>query len=214
MTDSQKTLWQRILRKLRTQFLMGIVLVVPLGITIWILYWIFYKIDSILHPLIELVWGHPIPGIGFGITIILIYLVGLIASNLVGRRLIRFGESMLARVPVVRPLYQGIKQILESFSSPNQTGFMQVVLVEVPPKGMKTIGFVTNKFSDKSGEKLYCVFIPTAPNPTTGFLEIVKESELTLTKLSVDDAVKMVVSAGRIVPEIIGDRLGLANQGS
>jgi uncharacterized membrane protein len=186
---------------------MGIVLVVPLGITIWILYWIFYNIDSILHPLIEFIWGHPIPGIGFGATIILIYLVGLIASNFIGRRLIRFGESMLAKVPVVRPLYQGIKQILESFSSPNQTGFMQVVLVEFPHKGMKSIGFVTNEFSDKSGEKTYNVFIPTAPNPTTGFLEIIKESELIPTRLSVDDAVKMVVSAGRIIPEKIGDRL-------
>jgi uncharacterized membrane protein len=127
--------------------------------------------------------------------------------------LIRFGESVLRRIPVVRPLYTGMKQILESFSSPGTTGFMQVVLVEYPRKGMQAIGFITNELTDSSGQKLVNVFIPTAPNPTTGFLQIVKEEEITRTRLSVDDAIKMVVSVGRTIPERAGEKLSAGASG-
>jgi len=192
---------------------MGLVLVVPLGLTAWILVWIFNSIDNILGPYIEKLLGFYYPGIGFGVMVVLIYLIGLLAGNFVGRRLIHFGESLLARVPVVRPLYSGIKQILESFSSPGTTGFMQVVLVEYPRKGIKAIGFITNELTDSSGQKLVNVFIPTAPNPTTGFLQIMKEEEIARTKLSVDDAIKMVVSAGRTTPERAGDKLSAGVSG-
>jgi uncharacterized membrane protein len=193
---------------------MGLVLVVSLGVTAWILVWIFDAIDNILGPYIEKLLGFYYPGIGFGVMVVLIYLVGLIAGNFIGRRIIRFGESMLARVPVVRPIYAGIKQILESFSSPDMTGFMQVVLVEYPRKGILAIGFVTNEMTDSSGQKLINVFIPTSPTPWTGFLQIVKEEEVTRTNLSVDDAIKMVVSAGRTTPERAGEKLSAGTSGS
>ncbi len=213
MSEKKSSTWSKILKKLSGQFIMGLVLVVPLGVTAWILKWIFDHIDSILGQYIEKLWGHYYPGIGFGVIVVLIYLVGLIASNFIGRRLIRFGESLLGRVPVVRPLYNGIKQVLESFSSPGKTGFMQVVLIEYPRKGIKAIGFITNEMTDSSGQKLINVFIPTAPNPTTGFLQIVKEEEITRTRLSVDDAIKMVVSAGRTIPERVGEKLSAGDSG-
>ena len=185
-------------KKLRAQFIAGIVVVVPIGASILILVWLFSAVDNILQPLVKAVWDHTIPGVGFGATVALIYLVGVIARNVVGKRLIRYGESLLGRVPVFRQLYIGISQILESFSAPDKAGFMQVVLVEFPRKGMKAIGFVTNELNDASGEKLLNVLIPTAPNPTTGFLQIVKEKEVVRTSISVDDAIKMIVSAGRM----------------
>ncbi|MCL0053084.1 DUF502 domain-containing protein, partial [Dehalococcoidales bacterium] len=166
-------------------------------------------IDNILQPVVSSILGHAIPGVGFGITMVLIYLVGVIASNVVGRKLIHYGESLLRRVPIVRQLYTGIKQILESFSAPGKTGFMQVVLVEFPRKGMRTIGFITNESSDKSGKKLLNIFIPTAPNPTSGFLQIAGEDEIIRTDISVDDALKMVVSAGRMSPEELSNQLSL-----
>jgi uncharacterized membrane protein len=214
MSEKKSSTRSKILKKLRGQFIMGLVLVVPLGLTAWILVWIFNAIDNILGPYISKLWGHYYPGIGFGVMVVLIYLVGLIASNFIGRRVIRFGESLLGRVPVVRPLYSGIKQVLESFSSPSKTGFMQVVLIEYPRKGIKAIGFITNEMTDSSGQKLINVFIPTAPNPTTGFLQIVKEEEITRTRLSVDDAIKMVVSAGRTIPERAGEKLSAGDSGS
>jgi uncharacterized membrane protein len=214
MSEKKSSPRGKILRKLRGQFIMGLVLVVPLGLTAWILVWIFNAIDNILGPYIEKLWGHYYTGIGFGVMVVLIYLIGLLAGNFLGRRLIRFGESLLGRVPVVRPLYNGIKQVLESFSSPGKTGFMQVVLVEYPRKGIKAIGFITNELTDSSGQKLINVFIPTSPNPTTGFLQIVKEEEITRTRLSVDDAIKMVVSAGRTIPERAGEKLSAGDSGS
>jgi uncharacterized membrane protein len=207
MSEKKSSTWSKIVKKVGGQFVVGLVLVVSLGLTAWILVWIFNAIDNILGPYIEKLWGHYYPGIGFGVIVVLIYLVGLIASNFIGRRLIRFGESLLARVPVVRPLYNGIKQVLESFSSPGTTGFMEVVLVEYPRKGMMAIAFITNEMTDSSGQKLINVFIPTSPTPWTGFLQIVKEEEITRTRLSVDDAVKMVVSVGRTIPDRAGEKL-------
>ncbi len=204
----QRASWRWLGRKLRTQFLAGILVVVPIGATILILVWIFNTIDSILHlqPVIEGILGRPVPGVGFCITILLIYLVGVIVSNVVGRGLLRYGESLVTRIPMVRQLYTGIKQILESFSTPSKTGFMQVVLVEFPRKGMRTIGFVTNESTDKSGKKLLNIFIPTAPNPTSGFLQIAREDEITRIDISVDDALKMVVSAGRVSPKEVTEQ--------
>jgi uncharacterized membrane protein len=213
MSEKKGSIWNKIVKKIGTQFVMGLVLVVPLALTIWILAWVFNSIDNILEPYIQEIWGHYYTGIGFGVMVILIYLIGLLAGNFLGRRLIHFGESLLAKVPVVRPLYAGIKQILESFSSPSTTGFMQVVLVEYPRKGIKAIGFITNELIDSSGQKLINVFVPTAPNPTTGFLQIMKEEEITRTRLSVDDAIKMVVSAGRATPERVGEKLSAGDPG-
>jgi uncharacterized membrane protein len=194
-------------KKLRGQFITGLIVTVPLGASILILYWIFTSIDNILQPLINQIVGHNITGVGFGATIILIYLAGVIARNVVGKRILRYGNSLLNRVPVFRWLYNGIKQVMESFSAPGKTGFMQVVLVEFPRKGIRAIGFITNEITDETGEKLLSVLIPTAPNPTTGFLQIVREEDIIRTKLSVDEAVKMVVSAGRMTPGEIQTRI-------
>jgi uncharacterized membrane protein len=165
-----------------------------------ILIWIFTSIDNILQPIIRLIWGHNIFGVGFGATIILIYLAGVVAKNIVGRSIIKWGDSILNKVPVFRWIYRGIRQIMDSFAAPDKTGFMQVVLVEFPKPGVKTVGFITNEIIDREGKKQISILVPTAPNPTSGFLIVVKESELIRTQISVDDAVKMIVSAGRMMP--------------
>jgi uncharacterized membrane protein len=207
MTYTKRVSWRWLVRKLRRQFFTGILVVVPLGATIWILYWIFTTIDNILQPVILYVLGRPLPGVGFAITIILIYLVGLIASNVGGKRLIRYGESILAKVPIVQPLYSSIKQILGSFSPAGKTNLVQTVLVEFPRKGIWTIGFITNESADQSGEVQLNIFIPTSPNPTSGFLQIVREEDVIRTDIPIDEALKMVVSAGRVSPQGISDRL-------
>ena len=209
MKRTRRLSWGWLVKKLRTQFLAGLLIIVPIGATVLILVWIFVAIDNILQPTISSIFGHAIPGLGFAITIVLIYLAGVIGTNVVGRKLLHYGESLLRKVPVVRQLYTGTKQILESFSAPGKTGFMQVVLVEFPRKGMKTIGFITNESSDRSGEKLVNLFIPTAPNPTSGFMQIAREDEFIRTDISVDDALKMIVSAGRMLPEEVSKKLSV-----
>jgi len=200
MNESPRALGNGWGKKIRAQFVAGILVVVPIGASIIILVWVFSAIDNILQPLVRAIWHQTIPGIGFGATVVLIYLTGVIARNVVGKKLVHYGDSVLTKVPVFRQLYTGVRQILESFAAPDKTGFMQVVLVEFPRKGMRAIGFVTNEMTDKSGEKMFNVLIPTAPNPTSGFLQIVREEDIIRTKISVDNALKMVVSAGRMTP--------------
>jgi uncharacterized membrane protein len=208
MEHTKKTSRKQIGKKLRTQFITGILVVVPIGAAILILRWLFFTFDNLLQPVAKSLLGYTIPGLGLVIIVVLIYLAGVVATNVIGRRLIRYGESLLARVPLFRYLYTGIKQILQSFATPREGGFLQVVLVEFPKKGMRAIGFVTSESSVESGEKLFSVFIPTSPNPTSGYLEIVKENDIIKTNISIDDALKMVLSAGKVSLQEVTDRLG------
>jgi len=211
MKHIKKAFHNQLGKKLRAQFVAGILVVVPIGAAILILAWVFVSIDNVLQPVVKALLGHTIPGVGFGITVVLIYLAGVVATNVLGKRLIRYIESLLARVPLFRYVYTGIKQILESFSTASEAGFLQVVLVEFPKKGMRVIGFVTSESCDRSGEKLLSVFIPTSPNPTSGYLEMVRENDIIRTNISIDDALKMVLSAGKVSLEEITDKLGADN---
>ncbi|MEE8194353.1 MAG: DUF502 domain-containing protein [Dehalococcoidales bacterium] len=192
-----------LIRNLRKNFLAGILVVVPLAIAVLILIWVFTAIDDILQPIIKGIFGRPIAGLGFGVAIVLVYIVGVIASNFIGKRVIRFGESLLERVPLFRQLYTGAKQVVVGLSGTglNKAAFREVVFVEFPRDGMKTVAFVTNELLDKSGKKLLTIFIPTAPIPTSGYFEIVTEDKITRTDISVDEAMGMIISSGMIMPD-------------
>jgi len=207
MEHSEKISRKRAGKRLRAQFIAGILVVVPIVIAILILVWLFNYIDGIAQPVAQSVLGRTIPGLGVAILVLLIYLTGLVMTSLIGKRLIRYGESLLARVPLFRYLYIGIKQIMEAFAAPRESGFVQVVLVEFPKQGMRAIGFVTSESRVESGEKLLNVFIPTSPNPTSGYLEIVRESDVIRTNISIDDALKMVLSGGKVSLREVTDRL-------
>ena len=191
----------RVMNKLRSQFIAGILVAVPLGATILILVWLFNSIDHILQPAVRAIFNHNIPGVGFGVTIVLIYLAGVIATNIIGRRILRFFDHLLNRVPIFKQLYGGIRQILDSFAAPDKTGFMQVVLVQFPKDGLWTIGLVTNELVQSDGEKVISVFVPTSPTPWSGFFQMLKEREIIRTTISVQDAIQMVISCGRTVSE-------------
>ena len=189
-------------KKLGGHFLAGLMVIVPLGITLLILYWLFSWIDELLQPAIVAIWGHRVPGVGFGVIIVLIYVVGLLVSNLLGKRILNYIENyVLHKIPVIGFFYRGIKQVMESFSKKSKNGFLRVVFVEFPRKGSQAVGFITNE-EDKNGEKQFNVFVPTSPNPTTGFLLIVKEEEIIPTKMSVDEAFKLIISAGKYSPQV------------
>ena len=182
----------RVIKQLRNHFLTGILLIIPLAITILILAWLFDTVDNILQPVIVAIAGHRIPGVGFGVMLVLIYVIGVITSNFVGKRLYSYIEQFFFyRIPVVKQLYQGIKQILESFSAAGQTEFLKVVMVEFPRKGIWSIAFITNELTDKTGQKYFHVFI-----------QIMKEEDFFYTDISIEDAFKMVVSAGKFAPKV------------
>jgi uncharacterized membrane protein len=211
MKHSKRISPSQVGRKLRAQFVAGILVVVPIIIAILILVWLFNYIDNIAQPVARSLLGRTIPGLGFGITVVLIYVTGVVATSVIGKRLISYGESLLARVPLFRYIYTGIKQIMESFAAPREAGFLQVVLVEFPKKGMRVIGFVTSESCVESGKKLLTVFIPTSPNPTSGYLEIVRESDVIRTNISIDDALKMVLSGGKVSLQEVTDKLSAEN---
>ncbi len=207
MLKSILTVLLKVGRNIRGHFLAGILLIVPLAVTIGILAWLFASIDGILQPLVRTITGYTIPGVGFAATLLLIYVAGAIVSNVVGRRLVGYGEAALGKIPVARYLYTGVRQIISAFTNPDTTGFMQVVLIEFPRRGTRTLGFITNEVTSSSGKKLLNIFIPTSPNPTSGFLQIVDESEIIRTGISVDDALKMIVSGGRMSPAEVSEKL-------
>jgi uncharacterized membrane protein len=211
MEQSKRKFSSRVGKKLRTQFGAGILVIVPIIITIMILVWLFGYIDNIAQPVANSLLGRTIPGLGFALTVVIIYLTGVVATSVIGKRLIRYIESLLARVPLFRYLYTSIKQIMVSFTTSSETKFLQVVLVEFPKKGMRVLGFVTSESRVESGEKLLTVFIPTSPNPTSGYLEIVRENDIIRTNISIDDALKMVLSAGKVSLKEVTDRLGAEN---
>lgn len=194
-------------KKLREYFFLGILVVMPLAVAILILVWIVTSIDNILQPVITSIMGNSIPGLGFIIMIIVFFLVGAMTSIIGGRRLINIGGILLGRIPVFSPIYTTIKKIFDIFSTNGKDGLRQVVLVEFPMKGTRTLGFVTNESLNSTGEKLLHVYVPTAPNPTSGFLQIMKEENVTPTNLSIDDALKMILSAGKELPPEISRRL-------
>lgn len=208
MKSVSNRVWRWILKTIRTTFVAGLIVVVPIGLTVWILIWIFNGVEDLLSPVVAWIFGQfglePVTGVGFALTVILIFVIGIIMTNVVGRRIVRWGESMLGKIPIARLLYVAFREVFRGFSEENVNSFLAVVLVEFPAKGMRTIGFVTKEDFDKDGRPVFNVFIPTTPNPTSGFLEILHEEDIIRTKISIEDALKMVISGGRMSPAGLG----------
>jgi uncharacterized membrane protein len=189
------------MKKIRGHFVAGLIIVVPVAASVLILIWVFVGIDNILQPIIRAIAGEDIRGVGFGVAIILIYLTGVVTRNFIGKRLEKYGNALMMRVPVFRGLYSGIRHIMQTVAAPDKTSFMQVVLVEFPRKEMWTLGFVTKEITSESGEKFLNILIPTSPTPWSGYFQVLKEKDVVRTDMSVEDAVKMIVSGGMTTPD-------------
>lgn len=193
----------RLLKLFRRNFVAGMLVVVPLVIAGWLLWWVFSSVDSVLQPAIEAIFGREIQGLGFAIFLVLIYITGVVASNYLGKKIINFTETLASRVPIFRQLYIGAKQVVEGLSGTgmNKAAFREVVFVEFPRPGMTTIAFVTNIIKDKDGKKYYGLYVPTAPVPTSGYFEVATEEQVIHTSISIDEGIKIVVSSGMILPD-------------
>ena len=200
-----------LLKNLRNNFLAGFLVVIPLAVAIYVIIWLFIKVDDILQPVITdiITYFNPnyneITGLGFIAAILIIYIVGVITSNYLGKKMVNFSENLINRVPIFKQLYNGVKQVIEGLSGAgiNKAAFREVVFVEFPRKGMFAPAFITNEFKGASGETLYGVYIPTSPIPTSGYFEIVDGNDIIHTDLKIDECIKMVVSGGMIIPDSI-----------
>lgn len=199
--------------RLRNYFLTGLVIVGPVSITLYIVWWFIGLIDSWVKPwlpdryLPDAFLPFSVPGIGLVIAVIALIAVGALTANLFGRTLINWGERILGRMPVVRSVYRGLKQIFETVLSQSSASFKQVGLIEYPRRGIYCLVFVSTEtrgeIRDKmdDGNGLLSVFLPTTPNPTSGFLLFVPRKDVRILDMTVEDAAKLVISAGLVVPE-------------
>jgi uncharacterized membrane protein len=195
---------KRLLLRLRSWFLTGLIVITPIGLTILILRAIFVRLDAILGDLFPRILGRQIPGLGLLALLVVILAAGLLAQSLIGWQLIRLGQRAVARIPLVSKLYLGLQQILEVFLGGESRVFREVVLVEYPRRGLWSLGFLTaespGEADERIGQRIVNVFFPTTPNPATGWFVLVPESEVVRLTMSVEDGVKMIVSAGAYVP--------------
>ncbi len=199
--------------RLRNYFLTGLIIVGPVGITLYVLWWFVSLIDTWVKPwlpdfyLPETYLPFTVPGVGLVFSILGLMFIGALTANLFGRTLVSYGEMMLDRMPVVRNVYGALKQIFETVLSQSNNSFKEVGLIEYPRKGLYAIVFVSTEtrgeIDDKvlKGEGLLSVFLPTTPNPTSGFLLFVPEKDITILDMNVEEAAKLVISAGLVVPE-------------
>lgn len=190
-------------------FLAGVLVVVPLILTYVVLRFFFETVDNILRPLIEKLLGFSVPGIGVAATILLIILAGVLTRNYVGTKFLRLWDNVLAKVPLIRPVYTGTKQLLEATTATSAGSFKEVVLIEYPRNGVFSLSFVSQYLEvEIRGEKRRCavVFLPSTPTPLTGWAVMVPFESLMPVDMTVEAGVKFIVSGGVVSPQLISSR--------
>jgi len=195
--------FSKILSPLWKRIFAGILLFVPFYITYHIIRVLFLYIDGLSQPVVKPLLGHRARGVGFILTFFILYGLGLIATNVVGRSFLKWLEGLVLRTPVVKNVYATVKEAIETVSMPSKEKFKRVILVEYPRKGIYAVGFVTGSTKGLGDKTLLNVFIPSPPNPATGNLIFVPEGEVVETDLSIEEAAKVVISAGLLTPKEI-----------
>ena len=204
---------KKLQRRLRNVFITGLLITLPIALTYFILQFLFKNLDA-LSPVFTKILidlgapipeGYRIPALGLVITLLIVLAVGWFTTNFFGKRLIQLGENIVGKIPFVRRIYKGSKQVVQSIAHADTRAFRKVVLIEFPRRGMLAIGFVTGEargeVQENTFEDVLNVFVPTMPNPTSGFLVFAPPEELTEIDMTIEDGVKYVVSGGIVTTE-------------
>ena len=189
------------MKNIRKWFLSGIAVVLPLAVTVFVLIWLFKMLDGILAEPMHWIFGKEIPGAGLLAIIIIVFATGILTSNYIGNKMAGWFHGLVAKIPIVGNVYKPVSKIANSLSAENSKSFQSVVTVEFPSKGIHSIGFITNDNVAFGGDDKVCIFIPTTPNPTNGFLVFVEKEQVTELDISVPEGLNMVVSIGSVIPE-------------
>ena len=200
--------------RLRNYFLTGLIICAPLGITAYLVWSLIGWVDSWIIPYIPSIYNpdtylpFSVPGFGLAIALFIITIVGFLTANFIGRTIWSYGEVMLAQMPVVRNLYSGLKQIFQTVLSDKSSSFQEVGLIQYPRKGLWAIVFIAtdtkgevDRQLKEMGQETVSVFLPTTPNPTSGFLLFVPKQDIKILNMNVEDAAKLVISAGLVAPD-------------
>ena len=193
--------------KIRRYLATGLLVWIPLGVTLLLLRLLISFMDGLiptpLRP--ENLFGFRIPGLGVILTFTLLLVTGFFAANLLGKKLIAVWEAFLARIPLVSWVYSGVKKVAETLLSPRSESFRKVLLMEYPRRGIWSLCFQTSsdlgEVQAHTGQEVVCVFVPTTPNPTSGFIILVPKDDVIELEMTVDEALRMIISLGVVVPE-------------
>ena len=205
------------LKHFRRYMVAGILVWLPIGVTVFLLRILIGLMDRTLLLLPEQyrpenLFGFSIPGLGFVLTILVLLITGVLAANIVGRSMVNLWEVMLDRIPIVRSIYSAAKNFAEIVFSDSSHSFKRVLLIEYPRKGLYSLAFQTSselgEVQGRTGEDVVCTFVPTTPNPTSGFIIIVPKKDVVVLDMEVDEALKMIISLGVVVPTWRRDQLG------
>ena len=196
-------------RSFRNYLIGGLLVWIPIMVTVWVVRFVARILDQSL-VLLPRAWqpetlvGSYVPGVGVILSLLLLFLTGLLVKNLFGGRIVAWLESHVRRIPVIGPIYGGAKTFSETVLTDTGRSFKQVVMVEFPRKGIFSIGFITSheleEAQAKTAQDVTCVFVPTTPNPTTGFIILVPKDEVVMMDMTVDEAFKMLLTLGVVVP--------------
>ncbi len=189
---------------LKRIFTTGLFALLPLAITVYVFYLVYSFLDNLIGDLIQAIFDFRIPGIGFAAALLLIMVVGFVASNIIGKQLIGFSDTLFQRVPLARGIYSSARQIIDAFTVQGKNAFQKVVLLEYPRKGLYVLGFVTGsskgEIQEKTHEETLSIFIPTTPNPTSGMLILAPRHEVIELEMSIEEGMKVIVSGGLVAP--------------
>ncbi len=202
----------KLFQKLRRDFLTGLVVLIPIVLTVYLVWSVITFIDKVIIPIIPPKYNPLdlfeiyIPGLGVFLFLIVTTLIGSLASGFIGRQAINLGEKILSRTPIVNTVYNSIKQIIQAVFKPDGTNFKQPCLIEYPRKGVWAVAFISTETYGEIKKKinkgsLVTVFLPTTPNPTSGFMLFVPKDHVIILDMSVEDAAKLIISAGLVMPE-------------
>ena len=183
----------------------GLLSILPLAATYWILLKLFQFFSTPGAAIVEFIFKDKVPKYvpelaGFILTILFISFAGMVVSNVLGKRIYAWFEGLLSRIPFVSVVYRTIKQITSGLSGPNRQAFKKVVYIEYPRKGIWTLTMVTGESIDKTGEEYYHIFVPTTPNPTSGFMLYIPQNDTLETEMSVEEGLKIIISGGMLAP--------------
>ncbi len=187
---------------LKRTIVTGFLVLIPATVTIWVLLLVFNTVDAWLGNLLAMATGIRIPGLGLLLTLLLVYGMGLFASNVVGRRMIGSVEGFMDRLPLIRGVYRVSKEVSTAFGKKEKRPFRKVVAIEFPRRGVWTLGFLTAEVPEQSPapDGSVYVFVPTTPNPTSGWLLMVPEEDVLSTPYSIDEGMRIIISAGIVGP--------------
>ena len=200
---------KKVFKHLRTKIFAGILVILPLGITFFILKFVFNTLDGILDPLMPRLTvylfnrEYLIPGLGIVGFFLLLYLFGVIATNVLGRKLVNWADRLFTNIPVVKNIYLSSKQLTDAFSATRKGSFRQAVFVEFPQEGNYVIGFVTNELTDLERQTKVTVFVPTAFVPPQGFLLFLPKEKILPSQLTIEEAIKAIMSVGIVTPHTL-----------